>query len=86
MATLEGLRGGGGGELVFDQPGINGDEEEEDSAAVSSAVTLTIRVIAEVRCTLLHVLHIFRFYSVFWPSMEKWASASTTVRTLLCTI
>ncbi|XP_034466474.1 mutS protein homolog 5 isoform X3 [Hippoglossus hippoglossus] len=38
MATLEGFRGGGGGELVFDGPGINGDEEEEDSAAVLLSV------------------------------------------------
>ncbi|XP_053288952.1 mutS protein homolog 5 [Pleuronectes platessa] len=42
MATLEGLRGGGGrgggGELVFDRPGINGDEEEDDSAAVLLSV------------------------------------------------
>ncbi|XP_071325249.1 mutS protein homolog 5 isoform X3 [Trachinotus anak] len=35
MAALEGLRGGG---LVFDPPGINGDEEEEDSPAVLLSV------------------------------------------------
>ncbi|XP_029359638.1 mutS protein homolog 5 [Echeneis naucrates] len=37
MAALEGLSGGGG-ELVFDAPGINGHEEEEDSSTVLLSV------------------------------------------------
>ena len=40
MAAIESLRGGGGG-FMFGQPGIHGvEEEEEDSPAVSSEVTL----------------------------------------------
>lgn len=43
MAALESLRGGG---LVFGPPAINGDEEEEeDSPAVSSDITLTSKVV-----------------------------------------
>ncbi|XP_056236778.1 mutS protein homolog 5 isoform X2 [Seriola aureovittata] len=38
MAALKGLREGGRGRLVFDPPGINGDEEEEDSLMVLLSV------------------------------------------------
>ena len=44
MAALEGLRGGGGGgELVFGPPGINGEDAQDDLPLVKPGITLTSR-------------------------------------------